>query len=273
MSNLLIAITAYLIDRFLGELKFFRHPNEYIKDAALWFLKNYYQDSFFRGVYFVAFMVVSFGFIAILLEEYISYFFTLLNIVTSAFIASLFITHRALRNSVEKVLASENQLELLGELLGEKCKQMSKTQIHKNLIEYYAKNLSSQVIAPLFYLILFNLPGIIIYKTIQIIDTMVGYETQKYELFGKTTALLNDALNYIPSRLTAVLIMLLGSQKDIFAFYEDGEKCKSPNSGHPIAAMALALGVQLRGGSSHFGEGRKIITQEDVKKALGFARF
>ena len=149
--------------------------------------------------------------------------------------------------------------------------------MYKAAIETYAENLSDGVIAPMFYLLLFGLPGILVYKAINTMDSMVGYKNQKYELFGKAAALLDDLANYIPSRITAVLIMLFANQKDLFAFYEDGKKHESPNAGHPITAMALALDIKLGGDTSYFGtvkkkayfgKGRKEITAEDVKKAL-----
>ena len=106
---------------------------------------------------------------------------------------------------------------------------------------------------------------------------MVGYRNEKYENYGKASAILDDVLNFIPSRLTAVLIMLLGKQKQLFAFYKDGKKHDSPNAGHPITAMALVLGVQLGGDTSYFGvvkhkaafgQGREIIEADYVKRAL-----
>jgi adenosylcobinamide-phosphate synthase len=112
-------------------------------------------------------------------------------------------------------------------------------------------------------------------------DSMVGYRTAKYEKYGKVAAKLDDILNYIPSRLTALLIMLLGEKKNIFAFYKDGQKHDSPNAGHPITAMALVLGVKLGGDTSYFGKmkkkasfgiGRENIRAQDVKNALDLGK-
>jgi adenosylcobinamide-phosphate synthase len=106
---------------------------------------------------------------------------------------------------------------------------------------------------------------------------MVGYRTRRYENYGKASAILDDILNFIPSRITALLIMIFYGQKDIFAFYKDGKKHDSPNAGHPITAMALSLGVKLGGATSYFGKikekpffgkGREKIEEQDVRKAL-----
>jgi adenosylcobinamide-phosphate synthase len=156
-------------------------------------------------------------------------------------------------------------------------KDLSESEIYKAAIESYGENLSDGVVAPLFYLLLFGLPGIILYKTINTMDSMVGYKNKRYEKFGKVAAKLDDLANFIPSRLTALLIMIVAKQKPLLGFYEDGKKHESPNAGHPITAMALALGVQLGGDTSyfgkikhkpHFGKGREEITKEDVYKAL-----
>lgn len=273
MTNILIAITAYFIDRIFGEFKFFRHPVKYIEDMVTWFEENYYQESFIRGVYLVVFIVGSIGFISILIEEYISYFFALLNIVTSAFIASMFISHKTLYDGVTKILTSDYKNEALANLLKEDIKDMSENDIYKVTIKTYAQRLNTDFIAPVFYLVFFGLPGIITYKAIRTLDSMVGFKTQKYEQYGKAAARLEEMASYIPARITASLIMLLSSQKDVFSFYEHGQKHENPNVGHPITAMAMALGVQLGEDTSHLEEARGEVTQEDVRAALKLGRF
>lgn len=189
----------------------------------------------------------------------------------------MFIAHKMLRDSVADILHVKNKKEALSMLVSRDTQHMSESDIYKAAIETYAENLSDGVIAPLFYLLLFNLPGIIIYKAINTMDSMVGYRNEKYENFGKCAAKLDDIANYIPSRLTALLITALAKQKNIFAFYKDGKKHESPNAGHPITAMALALHVKLGGDTSYFGKikhkpyfgkGTDEITKEDVQNAL-----
>ena len=242
-----------------------------------WFETNYYEDSILRGVYLVAFVIGATGFIGIILEEYISYMFSLLLVVTSSLIASMFIAQKMLHDSVYAILTSGNKKETLSYLVSRDTQNMSESDVYKAGIETYAENLSDGVIAPLFYLLLFGLPGIIVYKAINTMDSMVGYKSDKYENYGKAAALLDDAANYIPSRITAVLIMIASSKKDVFAFYEDGQKHDSPNAGHPITAMALALDIKLGGDTSYagkikkkayFGCGREEITQDDLRAAL-----
>jgi len=193
----------------------------------------------------------------------------------------MFIAHRMLYDSVATIIDAPNKQELIAMLVSRDTKELSESDTYKAAIETYAENLSDGVVAPLFYLSLFGLVGIVLYKAVNTMDSMVGYRTTKYEKYGKVAARLDDILNYIPSRLTALLIMLLGREKNIFAFYKDGKKHDSPNAGHPITAMALVLGLKLGGDTSYFGKvkkkatfgvGREIITAQDVKNALNLGK-
>lgn len=277
MSNLFIAIFAYFIDRRFGEFSFIKHPVIVIGELISFFEKKFYADSIIRGCLLVVFVLSVIGFFSIALYLYLQFFNFYLNILLSSLIASMFIAHKMLRDSVADILHVKNKKEAISMLVSRDTKDMSESDIYKAAIETYAENLSDGVIAPLFYLLIFNLPGIILYKTINTMDSMVGYRNQRYEKFGKCAAKLDDIVNYIPSRLTALLIMLLAKEKDIFAFYKDGKKHESPNAGHPITAMALVLNIKLGGETSYFGKlkhkanfgkGREEITKEDVENAL-----
>ncbi len=92
------------------------------------------------------------------------------------------------------------------------------------------ENLSDGVIAPMLYLALFGIDGAFIYKGVNTLDSMVGYRTSKYEKFGKVSAILDDILNYIPARVTALLIALfMGSGEAFLKFYRFGREHDSPN--------------------------------------------
>ena len=189
----------------------------------------------------------------------------------------MFLAHKMLYESVKNILTCENKKEEISRLVSRDTKDMSQSDIYKASIETYAENLSDGVIAPFFYLLFFGLEGIIIYKAINTMDSMVGYRNQRYENYGKIAAYLDDIANFIPSRITAVLIMLINKQKNIFAFYKDGKKHDSPNAGHPITAMALSINKKLGGDTMYFkklkqkpffGKGKTEITSDDLRKAL-----
>ncbi|WP_457745575.1 adenosylcobinamide-phosphate synthase CbiB [Sulfurimonas sp.] len=277
MNNLLIALFAYIIDRLFGEFTFIKHPVVFIGDLISWFENKFYKNSVERGTLLVLFVIAVVSFFSISLYLYLNLLPLFFNIFISSFIASMFLAHKMLRDSVASILTAENKKEAISMLVSRDTKNMNESDIYKAAIETYAENLSDGVIAPLFYLLLFNLPGIVIYKAINTMDSMVGYRNKRYEKFGKCAAILDDIANYIPSRITALLIMLLGRKKSIFAFYKDAKKHDSPNAGHPITAMALVLNIQLGGPTSYFGElkdkayfgkGKQNIEAQDVKQAL-----
>ncbi|HQT36001.1 MAG TPA: CobD/CbiB family cobalamin biosynthesis protein, partial [Sulfuricurvum sp.] len=150
--------------------------------------------------------------------------------------------------------------------------------INKAAIETYAENLSDGVIAPLFYLLIGGLVGLFVYKAINTLDSMVGYRNERYEKFGKVSARLDDVVNYIPSRITAVLIVILfGKFTSLKKVWQYGAQHESPNAGYPISAMALSLDVSLGGPTSYFGkmkekpyfgDGKQEISAVDVQRAL-----
>jgi len=278
VSNVIVAVLAYLIDKKFGEFSFIKHPIIIIGELISFFEKLLYKKSIVRGLLLVLAVLSVVSFFVIALQEFLNIAFPqFLNILITAFIASMFIAHKMLRDSVEGVLNAADKRAAIAMLVSRDTQELSESDIYKAAIETYAENLSDGVVAPLFYLLLFGLPGIVIYKTINTMDSMIGYKNAKYEKFGKVAARLDDLANYIPSRLTALLIMAVAKQKNLFAFYKDGKKHDSPNAGHPITAMALAIGVKLGGNTSYFGkvkkkatfgEGKNNIEAKDVRNAL-----
>ena len=277
MHSIIITLLAYLIDRRFGEFSFIKHPIIIIGSLITFFQKRFYKDSVSRGALLVLFMVLVVGSITFTLNSLLLLLPTPFYIVVVSIIASMFIAHKMLRDAVSDVLAANDKRASIAMLVSRDTKDMSESDVYKACIETYAENLSDGVIAPLFFLLFFGLEGLVLYKTINTLDSMVGYRTPKYEKYGKVSAIVDDILNFIPSRITALLIMLLFRQKKLFAFYKDGKKHDSPNAGHPITAMALSLGVKLGGDTSYFGKvkkkpffgvGREEIREEDVRRAL-----
>lgn len=117
-------------------------------------------------------------------------------------------------------------------------------------IESLAENASDGVIAPLFWAAIGGLPGIVAYKAINTLDSMIGHRTPRHEAFGAFAARLDDAVNLIPARLTAGLLALAAGGRARAAFTtarRDASAHRSPNAGWPEAAMAGALGIRLSG--------------------------
>ena len=271
-----ILILAYFIDAIFSEfsqVKYLKHPIILIGNYISWFERKFYKDSTFRG-FILCFTLITVVF-------FITFFLSLIdNILFQAFLASFTISSKMLYDSVKNVIESSDPKYAISMLVSRDTKDMNENEINKAAIETYAENLSDGVIAPLFYLLFFGLIGAFIYKAINTLDSMVGYRNEKYENFGKFSAKLDDIVNYIPSRITAVLIAILFKSKHSFKnFYSFGKLHDSPNAGHPISAMALALNIKLGGPTSYFGEikdkayfgeGKESIKKDDVRKALRF---
>ncbi len=159
-------------------------------------------------------------------------------------------------SSVQDVAKSDFPQISVSHLVSRDTENMTKNDAYKAALETWAENLSDGVIAPLFYLTLFGLSGIAIYKAINTLDSMIGYRTARYEKFGKVAARLDDVANYIPARLTAMLIVLLMPNKKHSwrMLWRDGHKLESLNAGYPIASLAGSLRIALGGAAYYHGK-------------------
>ena len=133
--------------------------------------------------------------------------------------------------------------------MGRNASQLDETGIARASLESLAENTSDGIIAPLFWGALFGLPGIILYKAINTMDSMIGYRNEKYEAFGWCAARLDDVMNYLPARLTAFLYVI-ASKRPVYVLkivMRDATKHRSPNAGWPESALAASLNVSLSG--------------------------
>jgi adenosylcobinamide-phosphate synthase len=156
----------------------------------------------------------------------------------------------------------------LSMIVGRDTHNLSEEKTLRATIETVAENLSDGFVAPLFYLVIGGLPLAMGYKAINTLDSMVGYRNERYIHFGWAAAKLDDAANYIPARMTGLLIVIAAfcyslfkdprtaasiARRAYFIMRRDGRNHSSPNSGVPEAAMAGALGVRLGGPSTYNG--------------------
>ncbi|QBS38693.1 cobalamin biosynthesis protein CobD (plasmid) [Thermaerobacter sp. FW80] len=142
-------------------------------------------------------------------------------------------------------------------------------------IESVAENASDSVVAPLFYYVLAGLPGALAYRFLNTADAMLGYRDPSREWLGKAAARADDAANLIPARLTAALLVLAAAclREDargaLSIWRQDAGKTASPNAGHPMSAMAGALGVELeKAGHYKLGAGLALPGPSDIERAV-----
>jgi len=185
--------------------------------------------------------------------------------------------------------------ESLAQIVGRDTQDLDEHGITRAVVETVAENTSDGVVAPLFYLALGGPALALAYKAVNTMDSMVGYKNEKYHHFGWAAARLDDIANFIPARITGMLICLSvsamtcyrSSCRDLHTGFlrswrimlRDGRNHPSPNSGYPEAAMAGALGMQLGGPSSYngipgmkpfLGDDLHVFDKKYIEKAAGF---
>ncbi|MGN2336642.1 adenosylcobinamide-phosphate synthase CbiB [Clostridium cagae] len=168
----------------------------------------------------------------------------------------------------DDIKAARKQLSFI---VGRDTENLDKQDIIRAVIETIAENMSDGIIAPIFYAGLGGAPLAMAYKAVNTLDSMFGYKNDKYMEFGYFSAKLDDVFNYIPARITGILIvlsaMILGyDYKRSFKIYKrDRYNHSSPNSAHPEAAMAGILGVQLGGANYYFG---KLVKKQTIGESI-----
>jgi adenosylcobinamide-phosphate synthase len=187
---------------------------------------------------------------------------------TLAFVVALYfaVTTLATRSLLDEARAVRRLLlnsdlpgarRQVARIVGRDTHALDEPEVTRAVIETLAESASDGVVAPMFYLAIGGAPAALAYKAVNTLDSMIGHRDERYEYFGKFAARLDDAANYIPARLTALLFVLaawmtrLDWRSAWRVLLRDGAKHKSPNAGRPEAAMAGALGAQL-GGTNYY---------------------
>lgn len=175
--------------------------------------------------------------------------------------------------------------EAVAHIVGRDPKTLDEAGVARAAVESLAENFADGVVAPVFWAALLGLPGLIAYKTINTLDSMVGYRSAKYLFFGCVSARLDDLANLLPARLSAVIIALAAGHpraivQALRTALHQASQHRSPNAGWPEAAMAGALGVQLAGPRRYgetvvndpfIGIGSPDLSSANIRKALKLA--
>lgn len=167
-------------------------------------------------------------------------------------------------------------------IVGRDTSELSAQEIRTAALETLAENLNDGVIAPLFWLALLGVPGMMSYKMINTLDSMIGYRNERYLDFGRFAARLDDVAGWIPARLTALLMLLVaGKLGKIDWVHKNGQLHLSPNSGHPEAALAAILNCRFGGPHIYFGKevwkpyigtNARSLTTADMQRAVRINR-
>ncbi|WP_307794912.1 adenosylcobinamide-phosphate synthase CbiB [Alkalihalobacillus sp. BA299] len=265
----LIALSlALLIDRMIGDPRNIPHPVVGIGKLISFFEKklNVASKKKSKGVLFLLIIILS-VFCITLVPVILAYIIhPWLGVLIEGIIISFTIAQRSLREAAEDVLKPLEESEIeearlkLSYIVGRDTEQLSEAEVIRGTVETVAENTSDGVTAPLFFALVGGAPLAMLYRAVNTCDSMVGYKNDKYKDFGWASAKFDDVLNFIPSRLTGLLMITFNEsfcqqQKSICyrILWTDARKHPSPNSGWGEAAVASLLGIQLGGQNQYMG--------------------
>lgn len=252
----------WLCDRLLGDPEHWFHPIVYFGKVIAWFEHRYNKGKHrMRKGAMTAFSLV---FSIYLLTTVILWTASLIHPFAEAVLIAIGVFYclagKTLSTEVKSVFiaveeSTEKGRRQVSRIVGRDTSQLSPQEIRTAALETLAENLSDGVIAPMFWFALGGLPGMMAYKMVNTLDSMIGYKNERYLLFGRFAAQMDDIANYIPARLTGYLMLLVSGNWSKRAFIQQfGRAHASPNSGYPEAALAAILDCRFGGTHSYFGE-------------------
>ncbi|NDW54734.1 adenosylcobinamide-phosphate synthase CbiB [Aliiroseovarius sp. PrR006] len=255
-------VLALILDAFMGEpdwaWKRVPHPAVLMGRAIGWLERNLNEgdNRFFNGAMGVFVLAAVAGILGQVIQHLP--FGGLLEIV----VAAILLAQKSLAQHVQAVAdtlrqSTEEGRKAVAMIVGRDTKDMTDDAIARGAIESAAENFSDGVVAPAFWFLIAGLPGLMIYKLVNTADSMIGYRNERYEQFGKFAARMDDVLNWVPARLTALILILASRQWSAWSVIRrDAPLHRSPNAGWPEAAMARTLNVALSGPRAYHGEMR-----------------
>lgn len=183
-----------------------------------------------------------------------------LEVVLSAILIFYCLAGKTLIDEVQAVfretdVSLERGRKQVARIVGRDTSELTAQEVRIAALETLAENLSDGVVAPLFWYMVAGVPGMMAYKMVNTLDSMVGYKNERYRDFGCFAARLDDVANYIPARLTALLMVLVSGRWSLLAFVKRyGRQHASPNSGYPESALAGILDCRFGGPHVYFGQ-------------------
>ena len=317
MTNVLSLLVGWVLDLVFGDPQRLPHPVVGFGKAIAFFEHrlNKGRHRMLKGALMSIALIAATYAVGLVFTSHFSLFTSHFSLFTSHF--SLLTSHFSLlfdviiifyclagttliREVRQVFLAVDRSLEegraQVARIVGRDTSQLSAQEVRTAALETLAENLSDGVIAPLFWLALLGVPGMLAYKMVNTLDSMIGYRTERYKDFGCWAAHIDDVANYIPARLTALLMILssslftfhsslftshsslITSHSSLLTFVRKYGRCHaSPNSGYPEAALAGILDCRFGGPHYYFGQlfdkpyigtNDRLLTTADMQKAV-----
>ncbi len=303
LTYILPLLMGWVLDLILGDPQWMPHPVVGFGKMIALGEKQLNKGSHrkLKGALLAIFLVALVFVVIFILDQQLSNLNALLSIAFRTLIIFWCLAGTTLIREVRQTfLAVDRSLEegrkQVARIVGRDTTQLSAQEIRTAALETLAENLSDGVIAPLFWLAIGGVPGMLTYKMVNTLDSMIGYKTDRYRDFGCFAARLDDVANYLPARLTAFLMIVPklmtinthhGSKLFTFHFSlftfvrENGRRHASPNSGYPEAALAGILNCRFGGPHTYFGqlfdkpyigENDRLLTTDDMHVAIRINR-
>ena len=257
-------VSGWLLDRFFGDPANLPHPIVYFGKAIAALEKRFNNGTNrkLKGALAAIFLIAATFGISWLILHYAYRLSPLLWFVLSAVGVFFCLAGKTLADEVRMVFeAVDESLEKgrvqVGRIVGRDTSELSPQEIRTAALETLAENLSDGVVAPLFWCALLGVPGMLAYKMVNTLDSMIGYRNERYKDFGCVAAHIDDMANWIPARITALLMAVVAPKRDsqgnrimplgklIRFILRYGPKHLSPNSGYPESALAGILNCRL----------------------------
>jgi len=255
-------IVAYVLDWYLGDPSWLPHPvvgfGKLIAAGEHALNKGQHRKQKGASLAISLVLLVFFGIWGLL--KLCTIFSPWLNTVVQIIMIFCCLAGTTLIREVREVFfALDRSLEegrqQVARIVGRDTTQLTAQEVRKAALETLAENLSDGVIAPLFWYILLGVPGMMAYKMVNTLDSMIGYHSERYLQFGCFAARMDDVANYLPARLTALLMVFAAGKPQLLSFVRRFGKCHaSPNSGYPESALAGILDCRFGGPHIYFGE-------------------
>lgn len=284
-----LLLPAWLLDRIFGDPQVLPHPVTYFGKAISFFEKrlNRKKHKRLKGAFTAIFLILAVWGLAYGMEKGLSMLSPYAAVLFDIIMIFFCLAGKTLETEVKKVFeALEKSLakgrEQVARIVGRDTSELSAQEVRTAALETLSENLSDGVVAPLFWFILLGVPGMLAYKMVNTLDSMIGYRNEKYLHFGCCAAKIDDIANFIPARITAVLMLLVKNKLSLMPFVlRYGREHASPNSGYPESALAAILDCRFGGPHDYFretvykpyiGNNNRRLTSKDMKTGITINR-
>ncbi len=293
MMHVVAVSIGFVLDMLIGDPSYFFHPIRLIGNLIsavekLIYKKENKNTQYMKGI-LLWIVVVGISFIIPFIVIYYAHRYSMyLGLTIESILAYQIIAAKSLRYESMKVYHAlksgdlEKSRRLLSMIVGRDTKDLDEEGIIKATVETVAENTADGITAPIMYTAIFGSAFGLMYKAVNTLDSMVGYKNEKYMYFGRFSAKMDDIFNFIPSRISAVLIIIASLMKKynfktaVKIFLRDRLRHKSPNAAQTESAVAGALNIQLAGDAFYFGklvkkpfigDKKREVELEDIKLA------